>query len=57
MKASSYWYLANFWIKTALFKKKAPIIGSIIITDKCCLIFNCYSIYYIEMYFYQKSRS
>lgn len=35
MKASSYWYLANFWIKTVLFKKKNPIIGSIIITDRC----------------------
>ena len=29
MKASSCWYLANFWIKTALFKKKDPIIGII----------------------------
>lgn len=37
MKASSYWYLANFWIKTALFKKKDPIVGSIIITDRCNL--------------------
>ena len=29
MRASSCWYLANFWIKTALFKKKDPIIGII----------------------------
>lgn len=29
MKASSCWYLANFRIKTALFKKKDPIIGII----------------------------
>ena len=33
MKASSYWNLANFWIKTVLFKKKNPIVGSIIITS------------------------
>ena len=51
MRAASYWYLANFWIKTALFKKKAPIIGSIIITDKCCLVFNYYSAYYIKLCF------
>ena len=37
MKASSYWYLANFWIKTVLLKKKNPIVGSIIITDRCNL--------------------
>ena len=35
MRAFSYWYLANFWIKAALFKKKDPIVGSIIITDRC----------------------
>lgn len=37
MRASSYWYLANFWIKTVLLKKKDPIVGSIIITDRCNL--------------------
>ena len=37
MKVSSYWYLANFWIKTVLLKKKDPIVGSIIITDRCNL--------------------
>jgi MoaA/NifB/PqqE/SkfB family radical SAM enzyme len=37
MRAFSYLYFAKFWIKAALFKKKDPIIGSIIITDRCNL--------------------
>ena len=37
MKTSSFLYLAKFWLKTVLFKKKDPILGSVIITDRCNL--------------------
>ena len=37
MKLSSFIYFANFGIKTILFKKKEPILGTIIVTDKCNL--------------------
>ena len=37
MKASSFLYFAKFGIKTILFKKKNPILGTIIITDRCNL--------------------
>lgn len=37
MKISSFIHFANFGIKTVLFKKKEPILGTIIITDKCNL--------------------
>ena len=37
MKTASMIYLAGFWIKTVLFKKKEPIIGSVILTDRCNL--------------------
>lgn len=37
MKFSSFMYFANFGIKTILFKKKKPILGTVIVTDKCNL--------------------
>lgn len=37
MKLSSFINFANFGIKTILFKKKEPILGTIIVTDKCNL--------------------
>lgn len=32
-------FFVNFWIKAVFFKKKEPLIGSVILTDKCNL--NC----------------
>ncbi len=37
MRFSSFLYFAAFGIKTILFKKKAPILGTVIVTDKCNL--------------------
>lgn len=37
MKISSFIYFAEFGIKTVLFQKKEPILGTIILTDKCDL--------------------
>lgn len=37
MKLSSFAYLAGFGIKTVLFRKKEPILGTVIVTDKCNL--------------------
>lgn len=37
MKISSFFYFAAFGIKTILFKKKEPVLGTIIVTDKCNL--------------------
>ncbi len=37
MKLKSFFHLAGFGIKTILFKKKDPILGTIIVTDKCNL--------------------
>lgn len=37
MKFSSFLQFATFGIKTILFKKKEPILGTVIITDKCNL--------------------
>ena len=37
MKLKSFFHLAGFEIKTILFKKKDPILGTIIVTDKCNL--------------------
>lgn len=37
MKLSSFVYFARFGIKTILFKKKEPILGTVILTDKCNL--------------------
>lgn len=37
MKLKSFFHLAGFGIKTILFKKKEPILGTIIVTDKCNL--------------------
>ncbi len=37
MKISSFLYFAGFEIKTVLFKQKKPILGTVILTDKCNL--------------------
>ena len=37
MKLSSFLHFAGFGIKTILFRKKDPILGTIILTDKCNL--------------------
>ncbi len=37
MKAKSFLYLAAFGIRTMLFKKKNPILGTVIVTDACNL--------------------
>lgn len=37
MKFSSFLYFARFGVRTILFKKKDPILGTVILTDKCNL--------------------
>lgn len=37
MKASSFFHFAAFGIKTIIFKKKDPILGTVILTDQCNL--------------------
>ena len=37
MKVSSFLRFAGFGIKTILFRKKDPILGTVIVTDKCNL--------------------
>ena len=37
MKLTSFLYFANFGIKTVLLRQKKPILGTIIVTDKCNL--------------------
>ena len=37
MRISDFLYFAGFGIKSVLFKKKSPILGTIILTDKCNL--------------------
>lgn len=37
MKLSSFVYFAGFGIRTVLFRKKDPILGTIIVTDRCNL--------------------
>lgn len=37
MKISSFLYFASFGLRTILFKQKHPILGTIILTDKCNL--------------------
>lgn len=37
MKLSSFLYFAGFGVKTILFRKKDPILGTVILTDKCNL--------------------
>lgn len=37
MKAASFLHFADFGIRTILFKQKKPILGTIILTDKCNL--------------------
>lgn len=37
MRFSSFIYFADFGIKTILFRKREPILGTVIVTDKCNL--------------------
>lgn len=37
MKPSSFFYFARFGIRSILFRKKDPILGTVIVTDKCNL--------------------
>ena len=37
MRVSSFLYFAKFWLKTVLLKKKDPILGTVIVTDRCNL--------------------
>ena len=37
MKISSFFHFAKFGVRTILFKKREPILGTIILTDKCNL--------------------
>ena len=37
MKLSSFVYFAGFGVRTVLFRKKEPILGTVILTDKCNL--------------------
>lgn len=37
MKISSFLYFAGFGIETILFRKKKPVLGTVIVTDKCNL--------------------
>ena len=37
MKVSSFLYFARFGLRTVLFRRKEPILGTIILTDKCNL--------------------
>ena len=52
MKLSSFIYFAKFGIKTILLQKKDPILGTIILTDKCnlkckhCSVNNIQSVIY-----------
>ena len=52
MKPSAFLYFAGFGLKTILFRKKSPILGTVIVTDKCnlrcrhCSVNNITSIMY-----------
>lgn len=52
MKLTSFLHLANFGVKTVLFRQKKPILGTIIVTDKCnlkckhCSVNNITSVIY-----------
>lgn len=37
MKAASFWYFARFGLRTILLRKKDPIVGTVILTDRCNL--------------------
>ena len=37
MKFSTFFRFASFGIKTILFKKEDPILGTVIVTDRCNL--------------------
>lgn len=58
MKLSSFLYFAGFGIKTILFRKKKPILGTVILTDKCNLSCKHCSVNNImaEIYPYEQIR-
>ena len=53
MKLSSFLYFARFGIRSVLLKKQEPIIGSLILTDRCnlsckhCSVGNKASVIYL----------
>ena len=59
MKFSSFMYFFNFGVKTVLFRKKKPILGTVIATDRCnlkckhCSVNNITSV----MHPYEKIKS
>lgn len=52
MKITSFLHFAGFGIKTILFRKKEPILGTVIITDKCNLKCKHCSVNNIQAVFY-----
>ncbi|MBP5209938.1 MAG: radical SAM protein, partial [Clostridia bacterium] len=62
MNVSSFLYLAGFGLKTILFRTKKPIVGTIIITDKCnlacrhCSVNNITSVMYPYIQIRQEMR-
>ena len=52
MKASSFLYLARFGLRSVLFRRQEPILGTIILTDRCnlhckhCSVNNLTSVLY-----------
>ena len=59
MKLSSFLYFASFGVRTILLRQKKPILGTVIVTDRCnlhckhCSVNNITS----RMYSYEKIRS
>lgn len=52
MKITSFLHFAGFGVKTILFRKKKPILGTVIITDKCNLKCKHCSVNNIQAVFY-----
>ncbi len=40
MKLSSFFHFAAFGVQTILLRKKSPILGTVILKDKCNVQFN-----------------
>ena len=59
MKPSSFLYFARFGIRSILFRKKDPILGTVIVTDKCNLSCKHYSVNNITavLYPYRQIRA
>ncbi|MCH5344649.1 MAG: radical SAM protein [Acetatifactor sp.] len=63
MKLTSFFHLASFGIKTVLFRQKKPILGTIIVTDKCnlkckhCSVNNITAVIYPYKQIWEEMRS